>query len=593
MDLSTRQGRREQGLRIQSAVEHAGLSIEDLATQIGCSRALIYQYVSGSTLAQPDRLQQIASKCGVQLAHFYTEEASGQDLPAQPLEPVDVSQRIQESLRVLDELADAQASPPNLKALVATSERLVSLAQQGGSPQEQGRAFERLGNALLSIGEYPGATAAYLRASEHAVLAHDDRLLAAVRQNLGNALLSQGHTAQAREHFEWVANSSLGPGTRWRGLLALGALDEQVGAYQDAMSRFDEAAVLLEEASASSVISEDEANIGLLYVNANRTNVYMDGSDFDDARKLALDCASRAEALGSADQFLEARFNIAWCDMHTARWADALTGLATLAQLARFVQDQRRETLANAWLAIAKACTGDFEAALNLGKEAFAAAVARGDRLSELYAQLALADAYTGIAQRSTEALYHANQALAVARGIKLERAEAEARGRLSTLCEATGDHSAALDHADRMLALASRLGARHLVALDTSLQNAARASSGSPLSVADLEIALKQAQSTSYCDAVVHATAVLCRLPDVELARQQDVLQQAITLLEAGRKGLLAASIIDSILENDTFLRLYKRLAEVYIAQNKQTELQSFLEETGWPPLVSWAAGI
>src|SRR5476651_1691436 len=74
MDLSNRQGRREQGQRIQTAVERAGLSIEELANKIGCSRALIYQYLSGSTLAQPDRLQQIAIECGVSLAYFYDDE---------------------------------------------------------------------------------------------------------------------------------------------------------------------------------------------------------------------------------------------------------------------------------------------------------------------------------------------------------------------------------------------------------------------------------------------------------------------------------------------------------------------------------------
>src|SRR5580692_11139298 len=75
MDLGTKQGRREQGQRIQHAVERAGLSIEELAGRIGCSRALIYQYLAGSTLAQPDRLQQIAAQCAVELSYFYQEEA--------------------------------------------------------------------------------------------------------------------------------------------------------------------------------------------------------------------------------------------------------------------------------------------------------------------------------------------------------------------------------------------------------------------------------------------------------------------------------------------------------------------------------------
>src|SRR5437016_13764878 len=74
MDLSTRQGRREQGQLIQKAVGRAGLSVEELANRIGCSRALIYQYLSGTTLAQPDRLQRIASVTNVPLAYFYGSE---------------------------------------------------------------------------------------------------------------------------------------------------------------------------------------------------------------------------------------------------------------------------------------------------------------------------------------------------------------------------------------------------------------------------------------------------------------------------------------------------------------------------------------
>src|SRR5438270_6325458 len=117
MDLSTRQGRREQGQRIQAAVERAGLSIEELAGRIGCSRALIYQYLSGTTLAQPDRLQQIARECGVPLTFFYSEEAD-QAPPAEsvvsPVQgrgmapPEEVTTRLADSLRAFQELAAAQ-----------------------------------------------------------------------------------------------------------------------------------------------------------------------------------------------------------------------------------------------------------------------------------------------------------------------------------------------------------------------------------------------------------------------------------------------------------------------------------------------------
>src|SRR5579871_226290 len=147
MDLSTRQGRREQGQRIQRAVERAGLSIEELAGRIGCSRALIYQYVSGTTLAQPDRLQQIALLCSVPLTFFYGDSAdveapvgarTGRGAgrpeapPARLPAPQEMRARLEDSLRALEELAEAQASPPDYRALASTCERILSLAIQAG-----------------------------------------------------------------------------------------------------------------------------------------------------------------------------------------------------------------------------------------------------------------------------------------------------------------------------------------------------------------------------------------------------------------------------------------------------------------------------
>src|SRR5512132_2335840 len=102
MDLSTKPGRREQGQRIQRAVERAGLSVEELANRIGCSRALIYQYLSGTTLAQPDRLQLIAAETGVPLAYFFGEGEAAR--PAVTDAP-DPRRSIGESIRRLEELS--------------------------------------------------------------------------------------------------------------------------------------------------------------------------------------------------------------------------------------------------------------------------------------------------------------------------------------------------------------------------------------------------------------------------------------------------------------------------------------------------------
>ena len=402
MDLSNRQGRREQGQRIQTAVERAGLSIEELANRIGCSRALIYQYLSGSTLAQPDRLQQIAALCGVPLAYFYSDtddsppaEGTGDRGGSAPLSPHDVTQRLTESLRSLQELADAQAGPPDYRALATTCERILSIAYQLGDRQTQTRAQVRLGNALLCLAEFPRAADGLTRAIALAIENGDSAAESAARQSLGNALLQMGRSEEAREQFSRIASGPDFPG-RWQGTLSIGSVHELRGEYQQAMQRFDEAAAILEEGEAAGIAGADEVAIGQVYINTNRRNVYMDGGDFAGARPLAERGLSDAESMGNADQHLEARFDMAWCDFHVGRWQQAHYGLTKTLHLARFVGDQGRENMTRAWLGIFLAAAGDYDAATGYGKDALAKSLSRGDRRSELYAQLALADAYSG-----------------------------------------------------------------------------------------------------------------------------------------------------------------------------------------------------
>src|SRR5258708_14714709 len=73
MDLSSREGRRQQGDKIKQAARDAGMTLDELARVIGCSRALIFQYASGASLAQSDRLQQIAQAVHRPLYWFFLD----------------------------------------------------------------------------------------------------------------------------------------------------------------------------------------------------------------------------------------------------------------------------------------------------------------------------------------------------------------------------------------------------------------------------------------------------------------------------------------------------------------------------------------
>lgn len=616
MDLSTKQGRREQGQRLQRAVERAGLSIEELAGRVGCSRALIYQYVSGTTLAQPDRLQQIAAACGVSLAYFYEQEPSGAEEPAErpatpapsvappAPTPLEVTTRLTESLRVLQELAEAQEGPPNYRALASTCERIVSLSAQVGDRVAQARAQKRLGSTLLKIADYPRAADALTRAVTLASEAGDIRNETAARQSLGHVLVQMGRTDEAREQFQRIAEGAIFSG-RWQGTLSLGSIHEQYGEYKEAMQRFDEAAGILEEGEAQGLGNGQEITYGLLYVNTNRRNVYLAGGDFRGARPLAERCLADAEALGNADQHLEARFDLAWSDFFVGRWPSAYRGLTTTLQLARFVADQGRETMVRAWLGIFLAASGDHNAAIEQGKDALSLALSRGDRQAELYSQLALADAYTGIPQRDLEARYHTNQALAVTTSVRYARSEVECRLRSARLYAREGVVAELREAATRAVTLAQRLGARHLEALGRCrLSEAFRLGATSAPASTEAEaqatwredarreatLALELAENTEAVEPIWRAREQLALLalseepPDFSAAELH--LREAVAVLEPLRAGLIEAGLPDTLLENVDCAAVYELLARLLYRMGRPLEAEAFLEQTGWPPL-------
>ena len=86
MDLREERGRVELGRRIQSAIAQAGYaSLPSFAEALGCSRALIYQYVSGNVLVQLDRLCAIAELTDKPLNWFLAEDPNGAPAEVQRL----------------------------------------------------------------------------------------------------------------------------------------------------------------------------------------------------------------------------------------------------------------------------------------------------------------------------------------------------------------------------------------------------------------------------------------------------------------------------------------------------------------------------
>ncbi|MDE2125908.1 MAG: helix-turn-helix domain-containing protein [Armatimonadetes bacterium] len=584
MDLSTRSGRREQGLRIQGAIERAGMSAEELAGRVGCSRALVYQYLSGATLAQPDRLQRIASVCGVDLALFYQDD--GPDVRRTP--PPDVEDRLRSSLEALEALAQAQQSPADLHAAASACQQALTLAQQLNDTGARIRAFHRLGATRLALAEYPEAVEALSQAVSLSASSGDAGAEIAARQCLGAALISLGRDADAEAEF---VRTSAGPTVsgRWRGTLSLGGIAEMRGDYATAMARFDDVAAMLEDAATAGELSAAELATGLLYVNMNRTNVYLDGGDFEGARTLAQQCLVDAESLGIAAQGLEARFNLAWCDFATGTLADSWRGLLALRQLARFLGDGGREAFANAWLAILLSAAGDADASVTCGKEGLAQALATGDRRAELYAQLGLADSYSADVRRRNEARYHATQALAVTVSQRQERGEIECRLRLARLAALEANRADLEHQASLALAAAHRLGARHLECIAMVWSGNSRlAASDVPeaerlgASANDLAREIGSAEGIWRSHSLLAASAA--RRGDT--TAQEQHLRSSVDMLESLRAQLRIAGLPDTLMENGECLTVYAELLAVLRAAGRDDAVAELLELAAWPPL-------
>ncbi|MDH7570970.1 MAG: tetratricopeptide repeat protein, partial [Armatimonadota bacterium] len=478
MDLSTREGRREQGARIQRAAEAAGLSLEELAKEIGCSRALIYQYVAGSTLAQPHRLQQIAARTAKSLGYFYAEEEDAdqqvqkaqaeleearrqlqRELEQLQSERAELERRrLRESFEHLCELAHAQESPVDLKGLISTCERIITLGRELDEMGAVARAYFRMGNARIRLAEHDAARASLERAIElfHQVGSRKEELHA--RQSLGNVLAQLGRADAALEQFQMVAAAE-DIDNRWTGTLSIGCVYEHLGEYRRALEQFDTALQIVDAHP-----DPNAALLGRLYVRSNIANVYIGCGDYAPALEIAQECLDDAEKLGVREQHIEAQINMGVCLLALGRLGEAQQRLQRALEIARFVQDVGRAAVARAWLCACYATAGQFDVAKELGKDALQTGLQTGARRAELYAHYHLGDAYARSGMHR-EALYHYHQAQSIARDQKVAYYEAALLERCGRVERFLGTPEQSVRRCEAALQIADRIGAREVEA--------------------------------------------------------------------------------------------------------------------------------
>lgn len=586
MDLSSRQGRAAQGRRIQVAAEAAGLSLAELARQLGCSRALLYQYLGGQVLAQPDRLQHIAGLCGRSLAWFYTDDdeplpAAERDLELdrlrRELEADKLAHergRARELVDHLEALADAQAAPPEFTALRRTCERLAERARDLDDPRRLAEAEFRLGNACYALGEFEATRAALTRAIDlFRDLDLPDRERAA-RQTLGGALAGLGERDRALAEFDAVvAGGELA--SQWRGRLGRADVFEALGRGEDALAELAEADRLLADQPDSPARRYAE-----LYVAGATVNVYLLNDDFAAALEVARRCEPLAEELACVAQHIEARLNLGYAQRHLGDWVAAAGAFDDAVRLARLAGDRERTATAIACRAELWAVLGLPERARAEGKDALAAALSLGSARGEILAHAALVEAY-GRFGDDHEALYHARQGLAAAAGQGWLKLEALLRCRAARIRRRLGEAGAAPE-ARRALALAEAVGARRVQGL-AALELAYLSAAGE--AAEHLRLAGRLADETGAWELRFEVDAAAVTLTP-ETAGVVDRLRAAVERLFAQRDALTGAGVEAGLLEDVTRLTAVRGLITLLRDRGDPDTARAVLEAAAWPPL-------
>ncbi|MEO7716535.1 MAG: hypothetical protein ABIY70_10050 [Capsulimonas sp.] len=461
MDLSTREGRRKQGGRIKRAAKDAGLSLDDLASRVGCSRALIYQYVSGALLAQSNRLQVIGEIVNKPLDYFFAadeppvSEASAEKRSDEP-------SWIRERVLNLRKLLDAYSLPADPRAIADTCQQIRSLIEAEGDALAIAEILFKHGDALIQLQDFGSAKAKFQEAGS--LFREGGRSGAALSclQSLGHINVQLGRTDEAMKLFEEVSQGQSWQ-HRWQGALSLGAVHEVLGNYAASADLFMQATEIVEENA-----NRAETEIPILFIESNWANLDLDWGEYTSAMNRAERCVALAQKLGIQDQYVEAKLTrgIALLELYEIK--SALSEVSTALDVSQLLRDNPRRSIALSYRSRCQSAILKPDEAVIDAKEALTLALRCGANRAEVLAQQVLVEAYLS-AGNYPEAQYHIDQASSAAESQGLRLQQAQSAVLRSRLFMVTGQLDSACEMALGALSIANTLEAKSVI-LDAHL---------------------------------------------------------------------------------------------------------------------------
>ncbi|MCS7225231.1 MAG: helix-turn-helix domain-containing protein [Armatimonadetes bacterium] len=594
LDLTTAEGRKAQGQLILRAIREAGLSVEQVAKDIGCSRALLYQYIAGTTLAQPDRLTQIAKRTGKPLAYFYggeiaIPEALEQERKAleeekrrwERVQAAERERRLRERMDSIVALAEARARPPDIKGAIDTYEQVLPVAREMGAVDVEATALFRIGTMRLLVGDIERGLASLKDALGLFERLGDFKSVLACRQGIGRGLLLMGRPDEAETEFEAVAHfDEWAP--RWLGLIALAAVAEWTGDLKKAMDRLDEASELEPQAP-----SERDRQTLSLYLSANRANVYLACGDFAESYRLASEALLTAERLDDRDQFLESLLTLAVASSYRGDWVEAYRLVSRARDLAHFANDAERIAIADAILSQVLSSVGNFPIAKEVGMRALTASLKVRSVRAQVWAHKAVA--FTYLREESPDdARYHIDSLLQLSSEMKNKTEVIYSHILLGWFQLLKGSRDEAFRTGEAAVRESDDAGMRHLTAMALFLTAQSVRAWSFEESWTLLEQGLTLAEEIGWADLKWRLEALKATWL-VEEGKVAPALQQFADLNETllrWRQQWTNAGYDDTLLEDPFLFRTCLSYARIVAAAKGRPAADQLIADFAWLPL-------
>lgn len=345
------------GELIRQAVREAGLSLRELADQLGVSHPTIYAYVSGALRVPEARLTEIARIVGREVGWFIP--AADVDEPAM-------------SSEFAIEWIDALLGCPD-------PEKAITVALQAAEtdvkdPTERAMLWQRVGNALTLLGRYLEAVT-YLEQARSAYASAQRWIdVSDCEQSLGYSYINLGELEKAERSF-LDALTHAPQQTLWKSLISLAALAERRGEFEAAQARLDQIAEF-----------DKLSDPVLTYLRANQASLTTTRGFWKESLAYNLQALKHAQKSGFQDQITERKIQVARAYLKQGQREQGSLWLMRALDAARMTQDTARETLARLVQASLYIRLNDFKTAREMAVQSLSIATRQQYRRSESYA---------------------------------------------------------------------------------------------------------------------------------------------------------------------------------------------------------------